>query len=283
MTGPTTVLVLGGTTEARELAERLVDRTDDPADSYGLRVVTSLAGRLEDPRLPAGEVRSGGFGGVDALAAWLRAHAPVVVVDATHPFATRISDHALAAAATTGTPLLRLTRPGWVARPGDRWLRVPHVAAAADLLPTLGIRPLLTTGRRDLAAFIEHPSCGRLDLLVRCVEHPTVSLPLGVTVLVDRGPFTLAGERALMADRGVDVLVTRDSGGESTRAKLDAAHELGLPVVMVDRPPPPPPPAAVPTLLTVPTVSTVEEAERWVLDSLGQLQAWTPRDRMARP
>ena len=276
-----TLLLLGGTTEARELAARMAG---EPT-----RVITSLAGRLQEPRLPAGQLRSGGFGGVDALVAWIRGHEPVVVVDATHPFAVQISVHALAAAAITGTPLLRVTRPGWVAGPGDHWLRVPNIAAAADLLPTVGIRPLLTTGRRDLAAFTEHPGCGRLDLLVRCVEPPTVPLPAGVTVLADRGPFTFAGERALMAERGVDVLVTRDSGGESTRAKLDAARELGLPVVMVDRPPPPEGAAAaaaaaeVPAVPTVPTVPTVGEAERWVLGSLGQLQAWTSRGRPACP
>ncbi len=247
MTGPTTLLLLGGTTEARELAARLAG---EPT-----RVITSLAGRLQEPRLPAGQLRSGGFGGVDALVAWIRGHEPVVVVDATHPFAVQISVHALAAAAITGTPLLRLTRPGWVAGPGNHWLRVPTIAAAADLLPNVGIRPLLTTGRRDLAAFTEHPDCGRLNLLVRCIEPPTAPLPPRVTVLADRGPFTLGDERALMTERGVDVVVTRDSGGQATRAKLDAARELGLHVVMVDRPPP---------LGGAAGAVSVEEAVRWV-------------------
>ena len=219
-----------------------------------LRVVTSLAGRLEDSQLPAGEVRSGGFGGTPGLAAWLRANAPVLVVDATHPFAAQISANALAASELTQAPLLRLQRPGWTASVGDRWLRVPDLAAAADLLPTVGRRPLLTTGRQDLSAFTAHPACSLLDLVARCVEPPELPLPAGTRVLLDRGPYTLAGERALLRKLGIDVLVTKDSGGEATRPKLDAARELGLPVVLVDRP-----------LSLAPVwVPSVDEAEGWV-------------------
>jgi precorrin-6A/cobalt-precorrin-6A reductase len=261
VTATPTLLLLGGTAEARALAARLVDR----ADPAGLRVITSLAGRLAQPRLPAGQIRSGGFGGIAPLAAWLARHTPALLVDATHPFAARISEHAWAAAAATGTPLLRLARPGWVAGPGDRWWRVPELRAAADLLPTLGARPLVTTGRQDLAAFTENPACARLDLVLRCVEPPGHPLPARTTVLLASGPYTLAAERALMRQHRIDVLVTKDSGGESTRAKLDAARELGVPVVMVDRPHSPRGAAAIPT------VTTVGQAERWVLDSLGQL------------
>lgn len=251
------MLLLGGTAEGRELAVRLGDVPD-------LRAVSSLAGRLDDPRLPVGEVRSGGFGGVNGLAAWLRANSPAMVVDATHPFAGQISGHALAASELAQSPLLRLQRPGWTARAGDRWLRVPDVAAAADLVPTVGRRPLLTTGRQDLASFTGHPVCSLLDLLVRCVEAPDTPLPARTTVLLARGPYTFAGDRALLRERGIDVLVTKDSGGDRTRAKLDAARELGLPVVMIDRPPASP---------GVATVASVAEAEQWVLDALSRADA----------
>ena len=252
-----TLLLLGGTAEGRELAVRLRDVPD-------LRVVTSLAGRLDDPRLPAGEVRSGGFGGASGLAVWLRANAPALVVDATHPFAGQISRNALAACAVTESLLLRLQRPGWTASVGDRWLRVPDVAAAADLVPTVGRRPLLTTGRQDLTTFTGHPVCALLDLVVRCVEPPEQSLPARTTVLLARGPYTLDSELALLRQRGIDVLVTKDSGGDHTRAKLDAARELGVPVVMVERPPMSP---------GVATVASVAEAEQWVLDALSRADA----------
>ena len=226
MTAPTTVLVLGGTTEARSLADLLAGDPD-------LRVVTSFAGRTADPRRPAGETRSGHFGGPGGLRAWLAAHAPAVVVDATHPFAVTISDHAAGA----GVPVLRLTRPGWVAGPGDDWHRVPDLAAAADRLPSLGRRALLTTGRQHLAVFTGHPGCAAMPLLlVRCVEPPAAPLPANVVVTTGRGPFTVDGERALLTGSAIDVVVTRDSGGDATRAKLDAARELGIPVLVVDRP-----------------------------------------------
>lgn len=244
-----TLLLLGGTAQARELAARL----DAVA---GLRVVSSLAGRLAEPAPPGGEVRSGGFGGVDGLAAWLRAHEPAVVVDATHPFAEQISRHAVLAARATASPLLRLQRPGWTPQDGDRWLRVPDVRAAADLLPTVGRRPLITTGRQHLAAFTGHPACSLLHVVARCVEPPTGPLPTRTTVLLAQGPYSLAGERALLSEHRIDVVVTKDSGGDQTRAKLDAARELGLPVVMIDRPSAP----------EGPTVATVAQAELWVLD-----------------
>ena len=241
------MLLLGGTAEGRELAVRLRDLRD-------LRVVTSLAGRLEDSPPPPGELRSGGFGGVDGLAAWLRACVPVLVVDATHPFAAQISTNALAASKLTRAPMLRLQRPGWTANVGDRWLRVPSLAAAADLLPTVGRRPLLTTGRQDLSIFTLHPVCSLIDLVALCVEPPEPPLPARTTVLLARGPYTLAGERAFLRELRIDVLVTKDSGGEATRPKLDAARELGVPVVMVDRPP---------SLAPV-SVSSVDEADGWV-------------------
>ncbi len=186
-----------------------------------MRVVSSLAGRVRDPALPAGEVRIGGFGGVDGLAAWLRDHDVAAVVDATHPFASTMTAHAVDACAATGVPLVVLRRPGWPAEPG--WVWADSLAAAAALLPSLGKRVFLTTGRTSLAAFAELD----LEFLVRCVDPPSGPMPRRARVLLDRGPFTVDGERALMREHGVDVLVTKDSGGPLTSAKLAAARDGG--------------------------------------------------------
>ncbi|RZS43406.1 precorrin-6A/cobalt-precorrin-6A reductase [Herbihabitans rhizosphaerae] len=218
------VLVLGGTAEARSLAAALVDR--------GVRVVSSLAGRVRAPRLPVGEVRVGGFGGVDGLRAWLAREGVDAVVDATHPFAERISWSAAEACAAEGVPLLVLRRPGWTARDGDDWHWVSTVDSAAAVLPGYGSRVFLTTGRQGLSAFAS------LDLwfLVRTVDEPKPPVPQRMRLLLDRGPYTVEGELGLMREHGIDVLVSKDSGGRLTVAKLDAARELGLPVVMVRRP-----------------------------------------------
>ncbi|WP_030434152.1 cobalt-precorrin-6A reductase [Actinoplanes subtropicus] len=222
---PLTVLILGGTTEGRALAAAL--RT--------YRVISSLAGRTREPLLPAGEVRIGGFGGVDGLADYLRAERVDILVDATHPFAERISANAAAATAATGVPLLVLRRPGWTERPGDDWRRVPSLEAAAALLPHLGRRVFLTTGRQGLAAFAGTGECW---FLARSVEPPAPPLPPHLEVLLDRGPFTVDGELRLLRDHRIDVLVSKDSGGAD--AKLTAARRQGIPVVLIDRPPRPP-------------------------------------------
>ncbi|MCP3818262.1 cobalt-precorrin-6A reductase [Streptomyces sp. A3M-1-3] len=225
------ILILGGTAEARRLAQELAGRP-------GLRVTSSLAGRVAEPRMPPGEVRVGGFGGVAGLADWLRAHEVAVLVDATHPFAETMSAHAAEASARTGTELLALRRPGWEAGPGDQWHWTGSLAEAAALLPALGTRILLTTGRLGLAAFAD-PGLGQLHFLVRSVDPPEPPLPRHTRVVLDRGPYTLAGERELLRTYDIDVLVTKDSGGQATAAKLTAARELGLPVVVVRRPDPP--------------------------------------------
>lgn len=227
-------------------------------------MVSSLAGRVNEPLLPPGEVRLGGFGGVEGLLAWLRSHPGALVVDATHPFAEQVSRQASEATGRAGRPLLRLQRPGWTPRADDRWTTVADLAAAADLLPTLGRRPLLTTGRQGLAAFTDHPGCRLLDLHVRCVQAPGGPLPDRTTLLLARGPFTLAGERALLREHEIDVLVTKNSGGEQTRPKLDAARQLGLPVVMIDRPRAP---------AAAAEVTTVGAAEHWVLARLSGTHA----------
>ncbi|HEV3045823.1 MAG TPA: cobalt-precorrin-6A reductase [Solirubrobacteraceae bacterium] len=222
------ILVLGGTAEARELAAAL-DAADVP-------VTSSLAGRVERPRLPAGAVRVGGFGGPEALARWLGEHGVRAVLDATHPFAERISASAVRACALADVPLLRLERPGWSEAPGDDWHWVEDLDRAAAAIPALGRRVLLTTGRQGLAAFA---AVSQAWFLVRCVQAPEPPLPPRHELLLDRGPFTLAGELALLDEHRIDVVVCKDSGGPHTSAKLHAARERGLPVVVVRRPPRP--------------------------------------------
>ncbi|WP_199223869.1 cobalt-precorrin-6A reductase [Paraconexibacter algicola] len=239
------VLVLGGTGEARDLAALLV------AD--GVPVTSSLAGRVARPRLPAGEVRVGGFGGVDGLRAYLREHAVRAVVDATHPFAERIGANAARACAADGVPLLRLARPGWTERPGDRWHRVPDLPTAAALVRDLGARVFLTSGRQGLGAFSGDATTW---FLVRTVDPPDpADLPPRHELLLDRGPYRREGEGALLDAHRIDVLVTKDSGGALTVAKLDAARERGLPVVVVDRP----------QRAAVEQVSDAATAAAWVL------------------
>ncbi len=243
------LLVLGGTTEARELAQALAD---EPA----LRVTSSLAGRVARPRLPAGEVRVGGFGGTEGLAGWLREHRVDWLIDATHPFAGTISFHAAAAAATAHVPLLALRRPGWVAGPADRWLDAGSLADAARLLPALGTRVFLTTGRQSLPDFTG-PALDPLWFLVRCVDPPEPPHPPRMRLLLDRGPFTVEGEASLLRRHAIDVLVTKDSGGAATAAKLTAARSAGLPVVVVRRPPVPD---------GVPVAADVPGALAWLRD-----------------
>lgn len=238
------VLILGGTREARALAELLVEDGDE--------VVTSLAGRVARPRLPVGEVRIGGFGGIDGLAEHLRDHAVDAVVDATHPFAERISANAAAASEVSGVPLVRLERPGWSERPdADTWHWVDDHDEAARVAAGLGERPFLTVGRQSLHRFVE-PLRDRA-CVVRVVDPPEIDLPDSWTLVQSRGPYTLEHERDAM--RGTDVLVTKDSGGSHTEAKLDVAAELGIPVVVVRR-------AGAPEGVSV--VRTPAEVRAWV-------------------
>jgi len=234
---PATILILGGTREARDLAGLL-------ADWPGLRVVSSLAGRVRDPARP------------DGLADWLRDQRVDAVVDATHPFARTISANAAAACAATGVPLLGLAREPWTAGPDDRWHEVDSLPAAAALLPALGRRVFLTTGRQGLAAFA---AVDRAWFLIRCVDPPDGPLPADGQVILARGPYDAAAERALMAEHRIDVLVTKNSGGPLTAGKLDAARELGLPVVMIRRPAGP----------DVPLRSTPDQAARWLAEVRG--------------
>ncbi|WP_432195070.1 cobalt-precorrin-6A reductase [Streptomyces sp. bgisy027] len=224
---PRHILILGGTTEARELAAVLAARP-------GVRVTTSLAGRVSRPGAVDGDVRIGGFGGAEGLADWLRAEHVDFLVDATHPFAESITANAARAARSAVVPALVLRRPGWHPGPGDRRHDVASLDEAAALLPSLGRRVFLTTGRLGLAAFAH---LSDLHFVARSVEPPEPPMPAHTEVLLARGPFTPSGESALLRDHRIDVLVTKDSGGTATSAKLTAARSLALPVVVVRRPP----------------------------------------------
>lgn len=246
-TGP--VLILGGTAEARALAALL--------HAEAIPVITSLAGRVKNPALPVGEVRIGGFGGVDGLISWLGEHQCSAVVDATHPFAQNISANAARALAITDVRMLTVRRPQWDRQPGDEWIDVPDIGSAAHTVATLssrrrGLRVFLTTGRQDVDVFSPIDSAW---FLIRLVDPPEHNVPSHSQIMRSRGPYTISGERELLREYAIDVLVTKNSGGELVRAKLDAARELGLPVIMVARP------AAA---RRGEQVRTVSEAAQWV-------------------
>lgn len=241
------MLLLGGTAEARELAAELV--------AHDVPVVSSLAGRVARPRLPAGEVRLGGFGGVEGFRCYLRSAPVEAVVDATHPFAERISAHAVAACAESGSPLLRLQRPGWsVAGGADRWHWVADHREAAELTARLGSRPMLTVGRQPLPDFVG--PLAQDHVLARVVDQPDIAVPATWQVVLSRGPYRLGDEIELMGLHRADLLVTKNSGGAYTWPKMVAAATLGIPVVVVRRP-------AAPA--GVETVSDVAAATQWVL------------------
>lgn len=218
--------------EASALAAELAAR--------GIPATLSYMGRVERPKPQPVPVRIGGFGGVEGLAAWIRTHRVTHLVDATHPFAAQMSAHAVAAAARTGVPMVALVRPPWEPGPGDRWTRVPDIAAAVAALAGPARRVMLAIGRMHLAAFAAQP---QHDYLLRLVDPPAAPPPLPRhRVVVDRGPFTAEGDRALMLGHGTELVISKNAGGTGARAKLEAARALGLPVVMIDRPAVPPRP-----------------------------------------
>ncbi len=221
------LLILGGTTEAALLAKQLVaeGRWD---------VVTSLAGATRRRRALAGKVRLGGFGGAEGLVAYLEAERFERVIDATHPYASTISRHAADACTRLGLPALRLQRPPWQRQPGDRWIDVADTREAAKRLPDLANRAFLSIGRREIAAFTGLPE---VWFLVRLIEAPDEPLGLAAyELLLARGPFEVASERALMDRYRIAALVAKNSGGSATYAKIEAAREAAVPVVMIARP-----------------------------------------------
>lgn len=229
------LLILGGTGEAASLAAAALERF-----AGRIEVTTSLAGRTERPAPLPGRRRIGGFGGAAGLAAYLGADHVDVVVDATHPFAAQISAQAIEACAAADVPRLVLQRPPWPRHPHDRWIEVEDLAGAAAVLPRLGRRVWLTIGARGLDAFAGLRDC---HFIVRLVDPPRAPLPLAShEIMLGRGPFDLTEERRIIERHVVEVLVAKASGGSATAAKLVAARERGLPVVMIRRPLPAPGP-----------------------------------------
>jgi precorrin-6A/cobalt-precorrin-6A reductase len=235
------ILLLGGTAEGRALAERL---------HPDVEVISSLAGRIPDPALPAGEVRIGGFGGAEQMRAWLVDNRIDAVVDATHPFAAAITARTALVCGDLGLPHLMLVRPPWDA---DGAIEVESAAEAAETVERQGFtRVFLTSGRSTISAFRR---CHAWFLIRVVIAPHDDALPAKHTLLLSRGPYRFDDELALMREHRIHVLVTKNSGGEHTRAKLDAAAALYIPVIMVQRPPLP---------AGVTAVSTVDEAAAWV-------------------
>jgi precorrin-6A/cobalt-precorrin-6A reductase len=227
------ILVLGGTAEASALAAEVVARAGDRVD-----LISSFAGRVESPKPPPGRVRIGGFGGADGLAAYIESESVDLIVDATHPFADRMSRNAREAAERTGIPRLLLWRPPWPRHPLDRWVEVEGIEAAAQALRHLGPRVWLTVGGSELAPFA---AMADRWFLVRVIDAARQPLPFADgTVIEGRGPFSLENERALIRHHRIDTIVSKASGGPATYAKIEAAREADLPVVMVRRPLPEP-------------------------------------------
>jgi len=237
------ILILGGTAESRRLAECLAGGAD---------VILSLAGRTASPAAQPVPVRLGGFGGAEGLARYLSAERIDVLIDATHPYAAKISANAARAVERVGVPLLALRRPAWTAIAGDRWIAVADVGAAVTALGSAPRQVFLALGRKELAPFAAAP---QHHYLVRSVDpvDPPLAVPHAVYV-TGRGPFAEADDRALLEWHRIDVIVAKNSGGAATYGKIAAARALGLPVIMLRRP----------ALPAVSTVETVEEAVAWL-------------------
>jgi precorrin-6A/cobalt-precorrin-6A reductase len=239
------ILILGGTTEARRLAERLAGRHD-------LAVTLSLAGRTVNPVAQPVPVRIGGFGGAEGLAAHLAAERIDALIDVTHPYAAIIAANAARAGLSTGVPLLALRRPPWVAVAGDRWIEAADASAAVRALGDAPRRVFLALGRNDIAPFVQAP---QHHYLVRSVDpvEPPLRVPQA-SYVTGRGPFGQADDRALLVAHGIEIVVCKNSGGDATYGKIAAARMLGLKVIMLRRP----------VLPAVPAVETIEDALAWI-------------------
>ncbi len=237
------ILLLAGTAEARELSDLM--------RAEGISVTASLAGATREARRMKERARIGGFGGDEGFRAWLRAHSPHAVVDATHPFAARITARSARIASEENVPYLRLSRPAWEASAGDNWTMISDESAAAELLPNEAV-VFLATGRQTLERF---SNLSPRRVICRQIDPPDTDFPFaGGEYLVSRPPFSVADEVALFRKLGVTHLIVKNAGGVPSRSKLDAARELGLPVLMIRRPVDP----------EAPVVETPEQALAWV-------------------
>jgi precorrin-6A/cobalt-precorrin-6A reductase len=243
------VLILGGTTEARELAAALCGRQ--------FATTVCLAGRTVAPAAQAVPVRVGGFGGAAGLAEYLRAHSVDFLIDATHPYAETISANAAVAAAQTATPILGLRRPPWSAAAGDFWVEVAGSEGAVRALGRSPRRVFLAVGRQELVPFSSAP---QHHYFIRSVDpvDPPLEVPHAHYILA-RGPFTEAGDRELLESFSINAIVAKNSGGEATYSKIAAARSLGIPIFMFKRPP----------LPDCPSVKTVAEAVAWLDHAAG--------------
>lgn len=239
------ILILGGTTESRQLAGLLADRTD-------LAVTLSLAGRTRAPVRQPVPVRTGGFGGVEGLVAYLETGGIDLLIDATHPYAAIMSAHAAAAAERSGVAFLALRRPAWERVADDRWMDAADVPAAIAALGEASRRVFLALGRQEVMPFAQAP---QHHYLVRSIEpiDPPLAVPQA-DYLLQRGPFPEADERRLLAERGIEAIVAKNSGGAASYGKIAAARALGLTVVMLRRP----------ALPDAPTVPDAAAALAWI-------------------
>lgn len=247
-----TVLLLGGSTEATAISRMLGERSAADSGAVGIDLTTSFAGRTQAPSMPFGAVRIGGFGGIDGLVDHLREHRATAVIDALHPFASVMAFHGAEACDRVGIPLLKVRRPPWMSGPDDRWIEVDAMADVCAVIDRVNARRvLLTIGRQELDPFraIVGPT-----FLVRSIEPADLHGSWDATELLDRGPFTQRGEQVLLEREGIDLLVTKNSGGTATAPKLAAAAALAIPVAIVRRPPIP----------DVSTVATAIEAVAWL-------------------
>ncbi|MDX2255159.1 MAG: cobalt-precorrin-6A reductase [Pseudanabaenaceae cyanobacterium bins.39] len=223
------ILILGGTGDAVKLAAELVPMPK-------VEIISSLAGRTKKPSALVGEVRSGGFGGVEGLAEYLWVNAIDMLIDATHPCAGQIKQHGAIAARMVNIPHLMLVRPEWQQVKGDRWIEVESVDAAAQAIPASIDRVFITSGRQQLEPFVERSQhTPNIWYLIRSIDPPDLELTNSHLIL-DRGPFSLEMERQLLQDHQIQLIVSKNSGGTATYAKVAAARELDIPIIMVQRP-----------------------------------------------
>jgi precorrin-6A/cobalt-precorrin-6A reductase len=239
------LLILAGTGDAAQLASRL-------AEVPKLTATISFAGRVAAPTLPPGAcVRIGGFGGVEGLIAYLTSENIDALIDATHPFAERMHHNAATACGRLSLPILAFTRPAWEPPDDEPWHEVNDIPTAAALAPFLGRRIFLTIGRQELAPFAAHREPW---FLIRSIDEPKITLPPNHELLLQRGPFAFEEELAVMREHSIDLLISKNSGGSATFAKIAAARALGIPILMVRRPPRP----------QIPSAETLEETLTWL-------------------